>query len=65
MTALLDVKAAARYLGIGFSTLNKARVSGAGPKYSKILGRVMYRVEDLDRFVIQNQHKSTAEEKAA
>ena len=35
MTALLDVKAAARYLGIGFSTLNKARVSGAGPKYSE------------------------------
>jgi hypothetical protein len=65
MTALLDVKAAAAYLGVGQSTLNKARVSGAGPKYSKILGRVMYRQEELDRFVKQNELKSTAQERAA
>jgi hypothetical protein len=61
----LNVAQAAEYLGVGESTLNKARVSGRGPKFSKVLGRIIYRQEVLDQYVKQNELKSTAEERAA
>ena len=38
----LDTRQAAGYLGIGASTLNRMRVSGEGPRYSKLGRRVVY-----------------------
>lgn len=38
---------AARFLGLSGRTLEKHRTYGTGPNYSKIGGRVVYAVEDL------------------
>jgi excisionase family DNA binding protein len=59
---LLNVKEAAAYLGCGVSTLNKLRVSGGGPVFVKMHGRVMYKQDDLDRYVEKHRRRSTAEE---
>jgi hypothetical protein len=50
-TRLLTVKEAAGYLRCGVSTLNKLRVSGGGPRYVKMLGRVTYAEADLERHI--------------
>jgi excisionase family DNA binding protein len=63
MTALLSVREAAAYLGVGFSTLNKLRVTGGGPAFIKIQSRVLYSRSDLDKFIAQHRRKSTAEQK--
>ena len=41
---------AARFLGLSGRTLEKHRTFGTGPAYRKIGGRVVYRVEDLQRW---------------
>ena len=38
---------AARFLGLSGRTLEKHRTYGTGPRYSKLGGRVVYRLEDL------------------
>ena len=38
---------AARFVGLSIRTLEKHRIYGTGPRYSKLGGRVVYRVEDL------------------
>ncbi|CTP92388.1 hypothetical protein XTPLMG728_3224 [Xanthomonas translucens pv. poae] len=43
--------AAATYLGLSHSTLEKMRHEGRGPRYVKIGGRVFYRREDLDSYI--------------
>ena len=54
--------AAAAYLGIGPSTLEKTRSKGNGPKYSKLNGRiVIYDPDELDRYAAENTQTSTAE----
>ena len=40
---------AARFLGLSGRTLEKHRTFSTGPTYRKIGGRVVYRVEDLQR----------------
>jgi excisionase family DNA binding protein len=60
---LKTVKEAASYLRCGVSTLNKLRVSGGGPMYVKMHGRVLYKIDDLDRYIAQHRSRSTAEEK--
>jgi hypothetical protein len=62
-TRLLNVKEAADYLRCGVSTLNKLRVSGGGPMYIKMHGRVLYKIDDLDRYIAQHRIRSTAQEK--
>ena len=42
---------AARFLGLSGRTLEKHRTYGTGPRYSKIGGRVVYRVDDLQTWV--------------
>ena len=44
---------AARFLGLSGRTLEKHRTFGTGPAYRKIGGRVVYRVEDLQRWADQ------------
>ena len=54
--------AAARYLGIGKSTLERKRVDGSGPLF-RVLGTriVVYAVKDLDTWASANVLLSTSE----
>ncbi|OBR70628.1 hypothetical protein A7D35_20415 [Xanthomonas arboricola] len=47
----LKCPAAAAYLGLTASALEKMRYEGRGPRYLKIGGRVFYRQTDLDAFL--------------
>jgi predicted DNA-binding transcriptional regulator AlpA len=49
--ALLDTDAAARFLSVTRSFLNKARSCGGGPKFVKIGRLTRYRPADLRAFV--------------
>lgn len=42
---------AASYIGISIKLLQKMRYDGEGPNYARIAGRIVYRREDLDKFV--------------
>ena len=42
---------AARFVGLSIRTLEKHRIYGTGPRYSKLGGRVVYRIEDLQAWV--------------
>ena len=42
---------ASRFVGLSIRTLEKHRIYGTGPRYSKLGGRVVYRVEDLQAWV--------------
>ena len=42
---------AARFVGLSIRTLEKHRIYGTGPRYSKLGGRVVYSVEDLQTWV--------------
>lgn len=55
---------AAEHCGSSSSTFEKLRLTGGGPVYSKIGRRVVYRVEDLDTWLVSNQRKSTSESPA-
>jgi len=59
--ARLTTAEAAKYLRIGFSTLAGMRVSGGGPQFIKLGGRVLYDTRDLDRWVESNKFNSTAD----
>jgi excisionase family DNA binding protein len=61
---LLTVKEAAAYLRCGVSTLNKLRVSGGGPMYVKMHGRVFYKLDTLDRYITRHEIRSTAHERS-
>lgn len=53
---------AAQYLGLGKSTLEKLRLSGLGPVYSKAGPRVVvYDVVDLDAWLAMSRCRSTSE----
>ncbi len=55
---MLTTGQAARHLGLAVSTLNKWRVYGTGPSFIK-LGRVRYRISDLDAYTASHRHLST------
>ena len=57
----LDTKAAADYLGLSPSTLNRMRVTGDGPRYSKLGRRVIYDVHDLDAWIEERKRRFTGE----
>jgi predicted DNA-binding transcriptional regulator AlpA len=62
----LRAPAAAAYLGVGASTLNKLRLTGGGPIYSKLLGGVvLYDVADLDAWAEARKVRSTSQRLAA
>jgi predicted DNA-binding transcriptional regulator AlpA len=52
---------AARFLGLSGRTLEKHRTYGTGPKYSKIGGRVVYALEDLQAWVSRGEKSSTSD----
>jgi len=52
---------AARMVGLSIRTLEKHRIYGTGPRYSKLGGRVVYSVEDLRAWVAQGAKTSTSD----
>jgi predicted DNA-binding transcriptional regulator AlpA len=53
---------AAAYVGLSASTLEKFRLTGAGPAYSKAGPKiVVYRPEDLDAWLNSQRRKSTSD----
>lgn len=58
--ALKTVEAAA-YCGSSSSTLEKLRLHGGGPVFSKLGRRVVYRIEDLDAWLAANRRRSTSD----
>lgn len=53
---------AARFLGLSGRTLEKHRTYGTGPRYSKLGGRVVYRVDDLQAWVDRGAKSSTSDD---
>ncbi|MEH3037870.1 MAG: helix-turn-helix domain-containing protein [Sphingomonas adhaesiva] len=56
---------AARILGLGVSTLQKYRVSGAGPTFMKLGRAVRYDVRDLEEWKAARRVRSTSEVRTA
>jgi len=57
---------AARYLGIGQSTLERKRVDGSGPKFRQLGARIFtYAIGDLDAWASEQVLSSTSERAAA
>ena len=52
---------ASRFVGLSIRTLEKHRIYGTGPRYSKLGGRVVYRVEDLQSWVDAAAKASTSD----
>ena len=52
---------AARIVGLSDRTLEKHRIYGTGPRYSKLGGRVVYSVEDLQAWVERGAKASTSD----
>ena len=52
---------AARFLGLSGRTLEKHRTYGTGPRYSKIGGRVVYALEDLQAWAGRGGKTSTSD----
>ncbi|MEM9837886.1 MAG: helix-turn-helix domain-containing protein [Pseudomonadota bacterium] len=60
-TGLMTTPQAAAYLGLGASTLNRARVEGWGPEYVKLGAHaVRYERAALDAFVAAGRRRSTS-----
>lgn len=58
----LHRKQAAEFLGVSLSWLDKARISGLGPVFVTMGGRVLYDSRDLEAFIDSNRHSSTSEQ---
>ena len=58
----LHRKQTAAYLGVSLSWLDKARLSGLGPPFIAIGGRILYDSRDLEMFLQSNKHSSTSEQ---
>lgn len=56
---------AAKYLGIGKSTLERARTEGTGPKFRRLGSRIVaYAIGDLDAWASKQVLESTSQEPA-
>ena len=53
---------AARYLGVGQSTLERKRVDGTGPRFRTLGAKIVtYAVADLDAWASESIRSSTSE----
>ena len=52
---------ASRFVGLSIRTLEKHRIYGTGPRYLKLGGRVVYRVEDLQSWAESGAKASTSD----
>ena len=61
MERVLNQKEAAKLLGVSTRTLERHRVTGAGPRYARLGRLVRYRECDLAEFVKCNLRSSTSQ----
>ncbi len=59
--SLVRVEGAAAMCGLSVSTLNKLRIKGNGPPYSKLGRAVVYDPVDIDEWVKSRRRTSTSE----
>ena len=57
----LDTGAAAAHVGLSPNTLNRMRVDGSGPRYAKLVRRVVYDVRRLDEWMEAQGRRSAVE----
>jgi len=57
----LRTKEAARFIGVSPHTLEKHRIYGTGPQYSKIGGRIIYAVKELREWVERGARRATSD----
>jgi predicted DNA-binding transcriptional regulator AlpA len=57
----LRTQEAARFIGLSYRTLEKYRMSGTGPKYMKIGGRIVYAVKDLREWAERSARRATSD----
>ena len=57
----LRTQEAARFLGLSARTLEKHRTYGTGPRYSKLGGRVVYSLDDLQEWANRGLKTSTSD----
>lgn len=57
----LRTRDAATYVGSSPSTLEKYRLTGAGPAFIKLGRVVVYDTEDLDRWMADRRYRSTSD----
>jgi len=57
----LDTKAAAEIVGLAPKTLVKMRCYGGGPVFEKLGRRVVYDIEDLRAWRLENKRRSTSD----
>ena len=55
-----DVRGAAEYIGMSSAFLNRRRVTGNGPAYLKLGGRIFYPQSDLDAWLQGQRRISTS-----
>lgn len=59
---LLSTDRVASMLGLSTSYLNKLRLTGEGPTFIKAGRRVLYRPEDIAKWIEANRRSSTSQE---
>jgi hypothetical protein len=57
----MSVADTATYLNLSQSTLNKMRLTGSGPVYSKLGRRVLYELCDINDWTARNKRRHTSE----
>lgn len=58
----LNVDEAARHTGLSASSLNKLRMTGAGPRFIRLSPRrVVYDTADLDEWLASRRRRSTSD----
>ena len=63
-TPWLNTEQAAKYAGFKKTTFNKFRSVGGGPLYSKVGGRVVYAIPNLDRWLKAGERRNTSQDVA-
>lgn len=61
----VNTEEAAQHIGLAVSTLEKARIYGNSPPYSKAGRAVRYKLSDLDNWMAARVINSTSELRAA
>jgi Helix-turn-helix domain len=59
--ARLGTRAAARLVGVSPRTLEKHRIYGTGPNYSRVKGRVLYTIGDLTEWAKRGVKRATSD----
>ncbi|MGO9326905.1 MAG: helix-turn-helix transcriptional regulator [Steroidobacteraceae bacterium] len=58
----LGARGAADFCGVSASMLNKLRVTGGGPTFSKLGRRCVYDINDLEEWVASRKRRHTSED---